>query len=109
MTLSEGPTPETSLANPAIWINLGAVGVFLYYFITDKVFSKGAMEKVERLAQKSEEKQDKQIERIIGERDRALAERDEMIEVMTNFTRTASALLQFEIPPHKPPPRRPDR
>lgn len=106
MTYATGETPTTSLANPAVWINLGAVGVFLYYFITDKVFSKGAMEKVEKQAEKTEQNQDKQIERLVSERDRALAERDEMIEVMTDFTQKAAIIFQHESPQRRSSTRR---
>lgn len=106
MIHAEGATPEASLANPAVWINLGAVGVFLYYFITDKVFSKGAMEKVEKQAEKTEQNLERQVERLVSERDRALAERDEMIEVMTDFTQKAAIIFQHEAPQRRSSQRR---
>ena len=95
MIFAAGEAPSASLIDPAFWVNVGAVGVFLYFFITDKVYSRGSVERL-----------DKTIERLISERDRALAERDEMIEVMKDFTHSAGAILQINQPPRKPPSRR---
>lgn len=83
-----------AFTDPSFLMNLGAVGFFLFMFMTDRVHSKGAMDR-ERANQ----------ERLIEERNKALAERDEMIEVMKDFTHTASAILKTE-PPKRPPPRR---
>lgn len=92
-------------ADPAFWVNLGVAGIFLLGFATDRIHSKGSMDRVElqhNVALEKLEKQheaamtklEAQNERLISERNRALAERDEMIEVMKNFTHAASGILQ---------------
>jgi hypothetical protein len=91
---ADAPSSAESFLNPSFLLNLGAVGYFLFMFMTDRVHSKGAMDR-ERAVQ----------ERLIMERDRALAERDEMIEVMKDFTHTASAILHVD-PGKRPAPRR---
>lgn len=97
--------PVAGFADPSFWVNLGVAGIFLFGFATDRIHSKGSMDRVEaqhNMALEKLEKQhevqmsklEKQNDRLIVERDRALAERDEMIEVMKNFTHAASGILQ---------------
>lgn len=102
--LAAAGEPGTVFSDPTFWINLGVAGVFLFMFTTGKIHPQATVDKVERQALIALGKMDKQIDRLIEERDRALAERDEMIEVMKDFTHTASAILQFEQQPRRPPP-----
>ena len=104
LVLADSVSAE-GFADPAFWVNLGVAGIFLMGFATDRIHSKGSMDRAEASHSLSLDKLEKQHEaamtklerqndRLIVERDRALAERDEMIEVMKNFTHAASGILQ---------------
>jgi hypothetical protein len=102
------------LADPSFWVNLGVAGVFLALFLAGKISSQRTVQDLKDAHQRELEglrgshsaalaMQTLQLDRIISERNRALAERDEMIDVMKDFTHTASAILQVRPPT---PPRR---
>lgn len=100
--------PGTVFSDPTFWINLGVAGVFLFMFVTGKIHPQSTLDKIEaRAAKDAADAKEREIQ-LRGERDRALAERDEMIEVMKDFTHTASAILQFE-QTRRPPQRRPEK
>lgn len=83
-------------ADPSFWVNLGVAGAFLLLFATGRVHPQSTVDRLER-----------DMARLIEERNQALAERDEMIGVMKDFTHTASAILQVDTQGRRSPKRRP--
>lgn len=129
--LAADESPSADFTNPAVWVNLGVAGVFLAAFFAGKLHSNKEMGRVEALNKSALDAQltasklayeaqqraqdsalqrlDDQVRQLLVERDRALAERDEMIGVMKDFTMMAGAVLNQEQPWRKPkaqPPRR---
>lgn len=94
--------PGASFADPAAWINLGTAGLFLFAFLTGKIYSQTTLSKIEDQRDKAVASAETRERRLTEERDRALAERDEMVEVIKDFTHTASAILNITGAPWKP-------
>jgi hypothetical protein len=93
------------LADPSFWVNLGVAGVFLGLFLAGKISSQRTVDDLKAAHERALAElkgvntaalamQTLQLDRVISERNKALAERDEMIDVMKDFTHTASAILQ---------------
>lgn len=93
-----------AFGDPAFWVNLGVAGVFLVAFAMGRVHSQNSMDRVERQAAVSLDRMEKQLERVLVERDRALAERDEAYQVVRDFNQMAAGLIQ-KIPTISPDPR----
>ncbi len=130
--LAATESPAAEFADPAIWVNLGVAGVFLFAFFMGRLHSPAEMTRVEKAhavafeeqrksqeaainahrdaAEAAMQRLDDQVRQLILERDRALAERDEMIGVMKDFTLMAGAVLNQDQPWRRtaknPPPRR---
>jgi hypothetical protein len=116
--------PAGGFADPSFLVNLGVAGAILVAFFSGRLHSTNEMDRVERACNLAAEAQkdahdvvmqrlDDHIRRLIVERDRALAERDEMIGVMKDFTMMAGAVLNQDQPwrqkpRSQPPPRRGD-
>lgn len=97
-----------AFADPAAWVNLGGIGLFLFSFLSGKIYSQTTLHKLEDQRDKAVAAAELRERRLAEERDRALAERDEMVAVIADFTRTASAILSVTGTPWQPPrtPRR---
>jgi hypothetical protein len=109
-------------------VNLGLAGLFLFYFIVNKIHSHPELERVERAnenalaelraqhqaaitAQKEShaavmERMDDHVRALILERDKANAERNEAIGIMRDFTIAAGVVFSNQQPPQWQPPRR---
>lgn len=113
------------LADPAFWVNLGVAGVFLLAFFTGRLHSnremdamigqyKAAIDLIVAQNAATTERMERQITQLTNERDRAYAEKDDMVDVIKDFTHTASALLpmvrearmEWRSGSSKPQPRR---
>lgn len=90
---TDAPGPASAFADPATWVNFGVLGVIFVGWIGGWLPSKSEVTRLE---------EDKK--RLILERDRANAERDEAYEVIRDFNQMAAALLQ-KIPTISPDPR----
>lgn len=102
--------PGSAFSDPAAWINLGTAGLFLFAFLTGKIYSQTTLSKLEEQRDKAVTAAELRERRLTDERDRALAERDEMLKVIEDFTRTAAAILQVTDAPWKrPTPKAPRR
>lgn len=101
--LAAGEPTSESITSPAFLLNLGAVGFFLFMFMRDKITTKTAADSREELYKQAALLQEKHIERLINERDRAYAERDEAYDVMKHLTEKVGDSL-----PRNPRRRKPD-
>lgn len=97
---------DPNLNDPAAWINLGVAGAFLGAFLTGKVYSEKTITKIETERDRAVEAAQRREDQLRAERDRALAERDEMVGVITDFNHTAAGMLQV-LQGVTPPPRAP--
>lgn len=86
---------DPNLNDPAAWINLGVAGAFLGAFLTGKVYSEKTITKIETERDRAVAAAEKREDLLRIERDRALAERDEMIGVITDFNHTAAGMIQL--------------
>lgn len=116
MILADADTGTAAFANPAFWVNLGAVGVIACAFMAGKLHSTGEMDRIERAnesalkAQKEAhadamQRADDQVRQLMLERDRSNAERDEAIGVMRDFTLMAGTLFNSNPPTWRPKPQ----
>jgi hypothetical protein len=109
-------------------VNLGLAGLFLFYFIVNKIHSHPELQRVELaneralselraqhqaaiIAQKEShaaamERMDDHVRALILERDKANAERNEAIGIMRDFTIAAGVVFSNQQPPKWEPPRR---
>lgn len=94
--------PTAAFSDPAAWVNLAGIGLFLFSFLTGKIYSQATLSKLEAERDKAVTSAETRERRLTEERDRALAERDEMVEVIKDFTHTASAILNITGAPWKP-------
>lgn len=102
--------PTAAFSDPAAWINLGGIGLFLFSFLSGKIYSQTTLSKLEAERDKAVASAELRERRLTEERDRALAERDEMTDVITDFTRIAAQILQVtEAPWKRPTPKAPRR
>lgn len=79
--------------DPSAWINLGATGMFILALMTGRFYTKPSVDELRSERDKAMAAGLARERQLTGERDRALAERDEMVEVIKEFTHTAGALL----------------
>lgn len=83
----------STFSDPVAWVNLGTAGMFLFAFLTGRIYSQTTLSKLESERDKAVTSAEVREKRLTDERNRALNERDEMVEVIKDFTMTASALL----------------
>ena len=121
-----GETPAEAFFDPSFWVNLGLGGVFLFFFIMNKIHSHPELERVERGNEKAldelrkqheaairsqkesheaaMERMDDHVRALILERDKANAERNEALTIIRDFSIAAGAV--FGNQPPKWDPRR---
>lgn len=103
--LTAAGSGSDAFANPSTWVNFGALGLIVLALLTGYLWAKPSVDAIMRDREAERVAANTREARLISERDRALAERDAMVEVITEFTTTASAIIPILRTAARPTPR----
>lgn len=83
-----------ALTDPQLWVNVGSLGVIFWLFVRGILYSKSSVDEMRESYKLLLDASQRREDQLRAERDRALAERDEMIGVITDFNHMAAGMLQ---------------